>query len=184
MGGDRRPRQHKFLLSAQLSRLQCLPPVCLLSSSFLGASWKMSIPPPPPPCYPSTPFRGWKNNFGAPRGVRAWKWRWPPAPSCQQGGKNASSGEGRGKAASCRAEGANFSPTAGAAPRFLAVRVFGPLGPAPLAPCGAGDRDSGPRPAGTPGRKLRTAGGEKFLGAACLVPAQTAACGQGFRPLS
>lgn len=86
-GGDRRPRQHKFLLSAQLSRLQCLPPVCLLSSSFLGASWKMSSPPPPPPCYPPTPFGGWKNNFGAPRGVRAWKWRWPPAPSCQQGGK-------------------------------------------------------------------------------------------------
>ncbi|MEJ1282789.1 hypothetical protein NN561_013751 [Cricetulus griseus] len=40
------------------------------------------------------------------------------------------------------------------------------------------------REARTPGRKLRTAGGKKFLRAACLVPAQTAACGQGFLPLS
>ena len=62
----------------------------------------MYISPPhptPPPCYCSRgSWWGWKNNFGAPRGVRAWRWRWLPAPSCQRQ-------KPRGK-------GANFIPTA------------------------------------------------------------------------
>lgn len=53
--------------------------------------------PPPRYCSPCSRW-GWKNNFGAPRGVRAWRWRWPPAPSCQR--------ETR------RGKGANFIPTA------------------------------------------------------------------------
>lgn len=53
--------------------------------------------PTPRYCSPCS-WWGWKNNFGAPRGVRAWRWRWPPAPSCQR--------ETR------RGKGANFIPTA------------------------------------------------------------------------
>lgn len=75
----------------------------------------------------------------------------------------------------------------GAAPPLRASPTLGLLGPALV--ClgrrrseGRGSPGTVTRP-GTRGRKLRTARGEKFLGAAALVPAQTAACGQGFLPL-
>lgn len=68
----------------------------------------MYISPSPPPCYffPPGLFLGMENNFGAPRGVRAWMWRWPLEPSCQKRGEAGRGGCKR------RGKGANFIPTA------------------------------------------------------------------------
>lgn len=68
----------------------------------------MYISPSPPPCYFFSPglFLGMENNFGAPRGVRAWMWRWPLEPSCQKRGEAGRGGCKR------RGKGANFIPTA------------------------------------------------------------------------
>lgn len=48
-----------------------------------------------------------KTTLAPPRGVRAWRWKWPVAPSCQKRG-----GETGGEAVKRRGKGANFIPTA------------------------------------------------------------------------
>lgn len=58
---------------------------------------------PPPPALSGDG----KTTLAAPGGLRAWRWRWPLAPSCQKG-----VGESRGEAAKRRGKGANFVPTA------------------------------------------------------------------------
>lgn len=81
---------------------------CCLSSDFSGFREEgcIFLPPPGPVTFPPCSGWGWKNNFGAPRGVRAWRWRWPRAPSCQR------RRERGGEAAKRRGKGANFIPTA------------------------------------------------------------------------
>lgn len=170
-----------------------------------------------------------ENNFGAPRGVRAWTGRWQQAPSCQK--RRGEAGRGGCKR---RGKGANFIPTpANRRVAFLfghsplsvpfdqllllnrrgrgrpscfhlllssisvpAVAVPAPLTPVrprpPRAAAGEkakeaeespGNRNSGREGAGRKGKKLREAGRKKFLVAACFMPAQTLACGEGFLPL-
>lgn len=48
-----------------------------------------------------------KTTLAPPRGVRAWRWKWPVAPSCQK-----RVGETGGEAVKRRGKGANFIPTA------------------------------------------------------------------------
>lgn len=61
---------------------------CRFLPGWCRRMYIFSRPRPPAHCYffrPPCSFWGWKNNFGAPGGCGAWRWRWPPAPSCQKG---------------------------------------------------------------------------------------------------
>ena len=144
-----------------------------------------------------------------PRGVRAWRWRWPVAPSCQK-----RVGETGGEAAKRRGKGANFIPTAanrgvaflfGHSPVWVPYDQFllpicrhplllspyvppalprAPLGKAREAEETPGARNSRRERGGRKGQKLRAAGGKKvFWWRRAFVPGQTPACGEGFLPL-
>lgn len=148
----------------------------LLSSSVLGASWKRASPPPHPHLvtHPPPSSVDGKTTLAPPGGCGRGSGGGRQRPAVNKGGKKTagSSGEGRGQAASRRAEGANFLPTA---PQHLGSGLFGlsvrsaqlrqPRAAPGLKPGGKpGDRDSGRRTRGDTRPKVAHSWGRKVSG--------------------